>query len=164
MRFPSKRDFWLTAIVLAGEALILGGVAFALASPKAPGWPFAAFLLVAAAAVAWVFFAISYEITKEQLVARCGPFRFRVPLDAILRVLPSGSRLSAPAASLDRLKVVFTRKGQETYLLISPRDKEAFLQALSEASPGLAAPPPDLVAAAQDAERLAGADDDATVH
>lgn len=88
-------------------------------------WPGLVVALLAAGMVAWIFTSACYEIGEGYFVARSGPFRFRRPLGSISRVRTSRNMLSSPALSLDRMEIQ-SRAGS---LLISPRDKAAFLRA-----------------------------------
>lgn len=64
------------------------------------------------------------------LLVRCGRLvRYRIPLAEIREVRPSAELLSSPAScSYDRIKVVY---GVYRSLLISPRDRDDFLDELA---------------------------------
>jgi hypothetical protein len=67
------------------------------------------------------------------LLVRSGLLRYKVPLAEISEVLPSAEARSSPAWSLDRLEVVYpTRGGFHRSLLISPRDRDRFLDELAQ--------------------------------
>src|SRR5258707_12255527 len=79
-----------------------------------------------------------YEVTSTDLIVRCGPFRTIVPLDTIVEVFPTNNPLSAPAPSLDRLRINYRKKtGRKWFTLISPKDKEGFVRDLASAAPRL---------------------------
>lgn len=85
--------------------------------------------------VLWTFANTGYEITKSELIARSGPFRWRVRLEAIEAVVPSRAIQSSPALSLDRLEI---RHRDSPYgTLVSPKDRKGFLDALLLACPHL---------------------------
>jgi hypothetical protein len=68
------------------------------------------------------------------LLIRCGRLhRYNIPLAEISEVLPSFELLSSPAScSYDRIKVVYpSRSGVYRSLLISPRDRDGFLDELA---------------------------------
>ena len=127
--YPSKRDWWLTAIIWVGAAIMLApALAFRWEARTVPGplllslalpWAGTAFVL-------WVLYGTSYEFSGEQLVIRCGPFRFRVPLAEIDSVEPTSNPLSSPACSLDRLLLRYGSR----QIMISPADKIGFLAEL----------------------------------
>jgi hypothetical protein len=81
---------------------------------------------------------IVYEITADELVVRSGLLlRWRIPIAAVVSVEPTGSLLSSPAWSLDRLEVRYRRGGSLSRILISPREKPAFLAELAARDPAL---------------------------
>lgn len=138
--FPSKIDWWLAAIICTAAVVEVGvSVVFLLTIPDSPVYGTALALLCWAVAgfIMWIFFSTHYIIGETDLVARCGPIRWRVPLAAITEVHPSHNPLSSPACSLDRLRVNFEKNGRARFLLISPEDKEGFLHDLAAAVPGL---------------------------
>jgi len=86
----------------------------------------------------WIPFNTNYEIGPTELIIRSAGFRWRVPLDSIVDVVPTHNPLSSPACSLDRLRVNYrNRKERIRFVLISPREKKEFLRDLAEALPGL---------------------------
>ncbi len=67
------------------------------------------------------------------LLVRCGRLlRYRIPLADIREVRPSAELGSSPASwSYDRLKVVYRSGSIHRSLLISPRDRDGFLDELA---------------------------------
>ena len=84
---------------------------------------------------------IRYEIDGERLVARAGLLVFPVPLASIERVEPrSGVRFGlglSVALSLDALDVHYRRGRRSQRIVISPHDRQAFLEALRTSEPAL---------------------------
>jgi hypothetical protein len=124
--YPSKRDWWLTAIIWGGiatmlaPALILGRAIQPVAGPFPLSW---AVPLAGAGFMLWVLYGTSYRFAGDQLDIRCGPFRFRVPLSEIDSVEPTHNPLSSPACSLDRLLLRYGARR----IMVSPADKSGFL-------------------------------------
>lgn len=140
MKYSSKKDWWLFGLAW-GIAPVL--IAVGLVNVLAPfGNPALGWALVRAGAstllaVLLTTYPLDYEIAATELVARCGFMRWHVPLADIQEVTPTRSAASAPAWSLDRLRVEYL-KGRETRaLLVSPSDKWAFMRDLADATPGL---------------------------
>ena len=130
-RFPSKRDLWLV-IVLWAAALGLVYGSIDVATSPTPAVFKALFLLIcipSAVLIPWILYGTSYTLTEETLLIRCGPFRNRVPVSAIQEVTPSRSPMSSPACSLDRLHIQY--RGSRHGILVSPSDKQSFLQDLA---------------------------------
>ena len=135
LAFATKVDAWtwivlsLAGVMMVGSALTRALAADSLSAMLAA---FAAPALVTAT-VGLVALPTRYELHARELVVRSGILRYRVAYPDIQTVVPSHNVLAAPAWSLDRLKIV---RGFG-YLLISPRDKQAFLTALAERTPHL---------------------------
>jgi len=137
--FPSKRDPWLVAVIWAAVALLLATASVPIQSGAfgVLGVPLALLHGIAAGFALWVLYGTGYRIEGRQLVVRGGPFRWRIELDAIVSVTPTGSPLSSPACSLDRLRIAYrTTRGERT-LMVSPADKAGFLAALARHCPAL---------------------------
>jgi hypothetical protein len=92
-------------------------VLFALLTPLVP--------VLIVTLLAW---PTRYELHEHELVIRSGVIRYRIPYSDIRAVTPSRNPLSAPAWSLDRLRIDRKRG----FALISPQDKDGFLRALAE--------------------------------
>ncbi len=72
------------------------------------------------------------------LKIRCGMLiRQQIPLTSIAEVSQSRNPLSAPAWSLDRLRVSYRRGREDGLVLISPEDKLGFLRELASSGVGL---------------------------
>lgn len=133
--FESKRDAWIVMLIWAGILMcVYAGLQFARVEPS----PRSAFIVVVCGASAgfmlWVLYGISYTLTDEELLIRCGPFRFRVPLASIVSVQASRNPLSSPAASLDRLLIRYDTRRR---ILISPTPRSDFLRELGKRCPQL---------------------------
>ena len=135
MRFSSKIDLWLWAVLV----FTLGACAVAVGTASARGLalsmvPMLVVCVFTLGLPAWIVLGTRYEFAERDLLIRSGPFRWRVPLEQIRAITPSRSVLSAPALSLDRLRITYGRTGS---ILISPRDKLQFLLELQRRCPGI---------------------------
>jgi hypothetical protein len=138
MIYRSKKDWWLFGLVwCAVLAPLLFGLYNLLAGNEQLGWALTRAGLGVAAAVVFTTFPLDYEIKRDELVARSGFIRWRVPLVSIQEVSPSRNPASAPAWSLDRLRVEYVRGGRTRSLYISPKDRQGFTRELADAAPGL---------------------------
>ena len=63
-------------------------------------------------------------IQGQQLVVRSGLFKWRISINEIWDITPTSDPIASPALSLDRLRITY---GKNKSVLISPRDKDAFL-------------------------------------
>ena len=100
----------------------------------APPWWALLPLLVAVAISVWLLASTSYAFEGAMLLVRCGPLRWRIPLEQIFAVNETDSLRSAPAMSMDRLEIRFA---DDDRMLVSPRDKTGFLTELRRRAPQL---------------------------
>jgi dihydroflavonol-4-reductase len=154
--FRSRKSPGLIAVVATILLICITGGACLVATGS--GWNFwlGTAALAASLAYLWLTVPVHYQITDEELRVRGGPFRWKIPLDSILRVRPTKNPLSAPAWSLARLHVSYRKKGRKSFVLISPRDPGVFLEELQKAAPGLKADGDGLVQTGLDAGQTTG--------
>ena len=141
MIYYSKKDPWIVALLGFGMLLPLGiGVLFLIQG--GPLFNLGLLLLglgaVEALAVVSLGRATRYEITERELIIRVGVIiNQHIPLAAITNVYPTRNPLSAPAWSLDRLQIDYLKHGRQSFTLISPENKQAFLSELARNDRGL---------------------------
>ena len=133
--FASKIDFWI-ALVLWG-----GSLSFVLI----PLWEWRrgkrdsrmrnmllmVILLPFAALMLMPFFGTKYTLTDSQLYVDSGLSTQTIELTDITHITSNRSMTSAPALSLDRLKIEYRNKE----VLISPEDKSRFYQEIQARNP-----------------------------
>jgi hypothetical protein len=141
--------WWVACLVVPTSLLAIGVVAVIAyqaatrAMPPVPGLLGAVVPSGIAGLLLWMFLGTSYQVGEAELASRVGPFRHRVPRNAIEDVastrgfrLVVGLGLSWP---LDMLHVYYRKPGgrRSWPVSISPRDKAGFLRELAAAVPGL---------------------------
>ena len=132
--FASAVDKWLAALLLS-IPLIAAGVTVTLAIEQPEElWVMAIVWLVVIGFGYALIWPVNYTVTPEHLRVRAGKYTTRIPLESISSVTPSTNPLSSPALSLKRLKV---DHGDGKWVLVSPRDRAGFLDALEKGT-GLA--------------------------
>ena len=122
-RFKSKVDTWIALLI---GAVFLMDLAFIVIFPV-PG----ATVILAGVIVllAWLTISTYYAVEGDNLRVVSGPFRWTVPIADIQSVTPTRSLWSAPALSLDRLRINY---GNSRCILVSPADKQGFLEAIGQ--------------------------------
>ena len=122
-RFKSKVDTWIALLI---GAVFLMDLAF-IAIFRAPG----AVVILAGVIVllAWLTTSTYYAVAGGDLRVVSGPFRWTVPIAEIHSVTPTRSLWSAPALSLDRLRINYSNG---RCILVSPADKQGFLEAIGQ--------------------------------
>jgi hypothetical protein len=128
--FEPKRDTWIVALIWVGALFCVYGalVQFTTPGPLLLRLVVLLSLGIAAVFMVWILYRIDYTLTDDDLVIRCGPVRYRVPLARIDCVQPSRNPLSSPAPSLDRLLIKWD-DGRKR-IIISPARKTEFLREL----------------------------------
>jgi hypothetical protein len=133
-RYRSKVDWWLGLILVAVPIVTLASAVALQASDD----PEAIYAWIACLAVAAIYvgllWPVEYELGPSELVIRFGLIRSRVPYAAIRGIVPTRNPLSAPALSLDRLAIDV---GGQWPRLISPADRDGFLDGLAARAPHL---------------------------
>jgi hypothetical protein len=131
--YPSKKDTGLVVLMwVCVVGIIYATVQFGLdiRSPLA----ILAFVIFCTVPVVvlclWTLFDTRYILTHKELVVRGGPRRERIPLQAILEVIPQRTPLSSPALSMDRLYITW-QKGRKRSVYISPDNRKSFLRNLA---------------------------------
>lgn len=134
--FRSKVDGWLaTALVASAAASAIAVVIVGVVESPLLALAISPLLLLSVGLPMWLLGATSYTLDRTDLNVRCGPFAWRVPLREIRAVTATRNPLSSPALSLDRLRIDFGRMGS---IMISPQDKEGFMQELRKRVPSSA--------------------------
>ena len=112
MIYKSKKDWWLFGLVWgAALAPLAVGLFNVLRGDAQLGWALVRVGVGIGAALVVTTYPLDYEITSDELIARSGFMRWRVPLGSIEEVSPSRNPASAPAWSLDRLRVEYLKGG-----------------------------------------------------
>jgi hypothetical protein len=130
-RFKSKIDRWLFLVLVL--AIVIDFVVIGAVLLK-PGDPLTATITIitsslVVALIISIMIGTHYTVTRDLLVIRSGPFRFKVALHQIESVRESRSPLSSPALSMDRLLI---RYGKRRRIMVSPDDKAGFLKAIGQ--------------------------------
>ncbi len=132
--YKSKVDWWIGAVLL----LVLGmgivslpvGIWYLTMDRVGEGWTFLSMASLMLGVFGLLIWPVRYTLTADTLIIRYGVVRSRLKLETITGVEPSHNPLSAPALSLDRLKITHT--GKMGLGLISPVDQGRFMQDLAD--------------------------------
>lgn len=131
MVFRSKIDARVITTMVLGSAVSLFAACPMLASGAGPDIVGPTVLLgIGVALQLWILSSTCDGVHEGSLLIRSGPFRWKISLPDIARVVPTGSAMSGPALSLDRLLIEY---GAGKTVLVAPRDQEAFMRAIGKA-------------------------------
>jgi hypothetical protein len=128
--YPSKVDWWIAALLLAGPLACAFLTLWLLT--RGENREAMTCLLVGAGTLlvtALVTVPCRYTLLPDCLSIRCGLYFTRIPLDHIRAIEPSGSWISGPALSVRRVKISTASR----YYLVSPTDRERFINELTAA-------------------------------
>jgi hypothetical protein len=121
--YPSKIDVWLFLLAVGVPITVWGMTWF-----QEPNWLGSVILVPVIAFILHLFLTTRYTIEGKTLIIRCGfLYRKKIDIQSILRIKETRNPLSSPATSLDRLEI---RYGKSGWVLVSPRDKQGFVNAL----------------------------------
>ena len=83
-----------------------------------------------------IFFGTHYTINeKKELMVKCGIiYHSKIDISSIKSISKTWNPISSPAPSLDRLEIKY---GKWDSVIVSPREKQAFIQALQEINPDI---------------------------
>ena len=140
MIYYSKKDLWLVLVVWAAILLPFALGIYDITVPGGDAWAGGYLLFVgilSAAFVGLLTYPLYYQIASSRLIVRNGIMRKEIPLLSIEEVRPTNNPLSAPAWSLDRLRIDYRRDGKTSFMLISPKDKSKFMRDLAQSVAGL---------------------------
>jgi len=133
LKFRSKIDWWLLLIFIVITANIVIKIYeanhhYSLASnfPHLIIYSLVIFII-------WLpIFNTYYVVENGTLVIKSLVFRWEININDITQIEPTHNPLSSPALSLDRLKIYYMKNGKIATVMISPKNKEAFLQAINK--------------------------------
>lgn len=125
-RYPTQVDLWLLLVVAAG--MLVGTFAVIAAGVESGEWVAAGAFVFVWALVLALAWPVEYVLSDEELVVRSGVIRWRVPLGEFVSISATRDPSSAPAWSLDRLKITYGKKS----IMISPARREEFLDDLEQ--------------------------------
>lgn len=93
------------------------------------------FLTLLFAYILHLFLKTEYTIDENSLKIKCGVFSYKpIKIEEIKEISKTGSILSSPAPSLDRIKIKY---GKFSEVIISPEDKSDFVNELKKINPNI---------------------------
>jgi hypothetical protein len=128
-RFKSKVDTWIALVIVAVATMDIAFIFIFAMGADSPADKTAAILILIGVFLflIWLSLRTYYAVDKESVRVVSGPFHWKIPIADIQSVTPTRSLWSAPAMSLDRLRIVY---GEKRRIVVSPADKQGFLRAI----------------------------------
>lgn len=126
-KYPSKISFGLVVFLL----VVIIGTSIPLISP--PIWSGLIINLLILAFISYLFLTTYYVIDGDLLTIKSGFIvNMKVDIKTIGIIAETNSLVSSPAASLDRLNIIYN---EHSSVLISPRDKSGFIDHITRINP-----------------------------
>jgi hypothetical protein len=125
--FATKVDGGVVFVLAAGILIGTSSAAAALSAAPLAGVLGLGVVVAVLAVVGIVSYPTAYELHPKALVIRTGILSYEIAYDSIVAVRPTRSPVSAPAWSLDRLRIEY----QGGVVLVSPKEREQFLSELA---------------------------------
>jgi Na+(H+)/acetate symporter ActP len=98
-------------------------------------WSGLAIIVLASAFFAHLLLTIYYQVDEKNLIVKCSfLINTTINISSIKTIRESGSILASAAASLDRLEIIYNDNDS---ILISPREKEKFVEHLQCINPNI---------------------------
>ncbi|HLO81281.1 MAG TPA: PH domain-containing protein [Chitinophagaceae bacterium] len=102
---------------------------------NAKNWGGLAIIMLTSAFFAHILFTTYYLVIRETVIVKCSfLINTSIHIGSIKTIRESGSILAAAAASLDRLEIIYNENDS---ILISPKDKEAFIEHMLLINPNI---------------------------
>ena len=132
MRFYSKVSLLLVAIVTVAFFAPFLSIFYKDIALESKPLPFGLSIVIYGF-IMHMFYNTHYTIRENILYVQSGFIKYRrIDISSIKSVEPSRNLLSSPAPSFDRIKV---RYGKWSMILLSPKDKKGFTEALASINP-----------------------------
>jgi hypothetical protein len=126
-KFKSKIDLWFVILVSILFTLILIRLAYD------QNWVGFIFIIFVISYVIYSFSTTMYSIEGDKLKIKCGYFfNFLIEVKEIKTISETFNIISSPALSFNRLEILYNKYDT---LLISPKDKSRFLEAIKRINP-----------------------------
>ncbi|TXN35701.1 PH domain-containing protein [Flagellimonas hymeniacidonis] len=128
-KYPSKISYGLLLFVLAVPI----GTIFPLISSQR--WFAIGVNLCIVTFILILFFNLFYAIDEEWLYIKLGLVLIKkIDIQSIIMMSETRSLISAPAVSLDRLEIIYSKHKS---IIISPRDKSGFIDHITLINPNI---------------------------
>ena len=131
-KYKSKIDLWLI-IVLTGSSLLLLTLVYRnFDSQNLHADLIFSVLLSALAFVIWLPIPTTYYVVDDDVLKIHSIFlKWEIPLSSIETIEKTSDALSAPALSLDRIKIEYKKAGIHKSIMVSPRNHTEFIKKIS---------------------------------
>lgn len=130
-KFHTKIDWWILGFLIAMTGLLIQLLFTMYAKGTMVEYPeHTTVYILTIAVIWWPVLNTRYIVQDEVLTIHSLFLKWRIPVANIQKVSKTNNSISSPALSLDRLKIEYMKDGKIKQVLVSPRDQQAFRQAV----------------------------------
>ncbi|WP_347453268.1 PH domain-containing protein [Acinetobacter thermotolerans] len=130
-KFSSRKDWWIVAFIVCMSGLLLQLLLVMQAKGTLAQYPLhSAVYMLTIAVLWWPLFSTHYRVENGILTIKSIWLKWQIPLSSIQQIQPTDLSSIAPALSLKRLRIDYEKNGVKKFILVSPKDQAAFIQAL----------------------------------
>ena len=131
--FRSKIDWWVLGFLICLTGLLLQLLLTMQAKGTLLQFPVhAAVYVMTIAFIWWPAWNTKYTVDEEYLSIRCLFLTWKIKRSEIQSISKTNNSVASPALSLKRLKVDYVKEGEPKFVLVSPRNQQAFCDALNQ--------------------------------
>ncbi|ENV81073.1 MULTISPECIES: PH domain-containing protein [Acinetobacter] len=129
--FRSKKDWWILGFIIAATGILLQMLWSMQLRGTLTEYPEHGVVYALTIAIMWwPVLNTRYIVTQDQLIIHSMFLKWTISRSQIQQITPTHNPLSSPALSLDRLKIDYQKDGKTKSVLISPKNKQKFIEAL----------------------------------
>lgn len=130
-KFHTKTDWWVIAFAVCMTGLLGELLMTMQAKGNIVAYPLhSAVYFLTIILMWWLLLGTRYVVDQGVLTIHCLFLTWRIQLINIQHVSASNNSVMSPALSFDRVKIDYIQDGKAKFILLSPRKKQAFIQAL----------------------------------
>ena len=131
--FRSKIDWWVLGFLICLTGLLLQLLLTMQAKGTLLQFPVhAAVYVMTIAFIWWPAWNTKYTVDEEYLSIRCLFLTWKIKRSEIQSISKTNNSVASPALSLKRVKVDYLKEGESKFVLVSPRNQQAFCDALNQ--------------------------------
>lgn len=136
--YRSKIDSWLIILLAGSSILLLTLVYLNFNIQKLHEDLLFSLLLGSLSLIIWLPIPTTYYAVGNEVLKIHSTFlKWEIPLSSIQKIKETSDSLSAPALSLDRIKIEYKKDGINKSIMVSPVNKSEFIKQISTNLPSI---------------------------
>ena len=133
MSYQSKIDFWIFLILTSITLFFLYTLYNSINTATFYELLIISIIYLIIFYIIWLpIFNTVYYLKDTSIEVKSMFFKWSIPLKDIKTINSCTNFISAPALSIKRIEIIYFSKGMTEVIMISPKDREAFLEELNK--------------------------------